>query len=302
MLILGIILIVLALGIVGATLLLVMFTATRAAIPSLLILSAFGLLFLLAGILVVHGQTSGSAATQLTANTIASAPAGGATQGQSQPTPTCVDHEVKPGETYTVPPGCNIKGDVELFVNGQFVQQKQGNDPKVGTIVSCPQGCTIRAPFGANVGPRTVPDLTAEMKSKGCIDGCTTVNVVTADGSQACQGKDCAPRSGVPTVSNCGGELKLGETRAIPAGCTIVGDVVVNGQLQKPVGRGSNTVGYVQQLAASTTVTAPFGAAVYDSTMPVQNLVQTTKSFGCDQPGGCSNGVYDWSGNRLDQQ
>lgn len=196
------------------------------------------------------------------------------------------DHEVKANETYDVPAGCNVKGDVSVAD-----QRLYDDDPATGLIVSCPHGCNITAPFGANVTPRTVDDLKTEMLSSGCGSKCTDVKVVVIDptnGSSA-------------TVYNCGGELSPGETRTIPAGCIIVGDVVVNGNLQKPVGRNNNNVGYVQKLTADTTVTSPWGAGVYDSSWEVPALVQTTKLYGCDRSDGCSAGVYDWSGHRLDQ-
>ncbi len=226
--------------------------------------------------------TSGSGANTTGSGT------NGTSSGTNGNTPTCPgDHVVNPNETYNVPPGCIVKGDVQ--VNGQ---QLYDDDPATGLLVSCPQGCTIMAPWGANVSPRTVDDLKSEMLSSGCGSSCTDVKVLVIENFNT-------QNSGV--TATCRGEMKIGETRTLSAGCIIVGDVVVNNVLQKPVGRNRNDTGYVQKLESDTTVTAPWGAGVYDESWNVDDLVNTTKSFGCDQDSGCSGGVYDWEGQRLDQ-
>ncbi len=207
------------------------------------------------------------------------------------------DYVVKAGETFDVPAGCNIKGDVEVLVNGKFVPQKQGSDPKTGTIVSCPQGCTIRAPGGANVGPRTVPDIKSEMEKTGCENGCATVKVYTIGSpatASAPNGKASPPQA---SSSSCGPELKRNEVRVIPAGCIIVGDVFARHASSDPWIWTTDKVqdtGSVQKLSKNLEIKAPFGASVQDSKTDLKSLVETTKAIGCDLNDGCSGGVFGW--------
>lgn len=218
---------------------------------------------------------------------------GGSAGTDNSSNATCPgDHHVQNGETYVVPAGCNVKGDVSA--NGT---KYYDDDPATGLIVSCPNGCTIDAPWGANVTPRDVNDIEQELRNSGCEGqaGCADVRIVIIDDDKG--GSDNSSNS-----VDCGGELGQGETRLIKAGCIIVGDVVVDGELQKPRGRSTNTVGYVQLLDADTNVEAPWGAGVYESEFwDVNVLVENTKKYGCDQGAGCKSGVYDWSGDRLDQ-
>jgi len=97
------------------------------------------------------------------------------------------DTEMKSGEKMLVPAGCNIKGDVEFAEsqNGVYAKAyKVGHGASDGTLVHLTKDTWIYAQWGANVSPRTVEDLKAEMLKNGCEanseanKGCEVVNLV----------------------------------------------------------------------------------------------------------------------------
>lgn len=191
----------------------------------------------------------------------------GMTSGNTTAMVVCPgDHVVNSGETYDVPTGCNVKGDVAVAD-----QQLYDDDPTTGLIVSCPHGCTIMAPFGANVTPRTVDDLKTEMLSTGCGSKCVSVKVVVIDAQPA-----------VNVTSQCDVSLPKGVTATVPGGCVISGDVEVNG---KALYDSDQTTGLVVIVKSDVTVHAPYGASVTNANP--DDVVNAVKQTGCGLPGGC---------------
>lgn len=89
------------------------------------------------------------------------------------------------GEEKLVATGCNIVGDVEVYLDGTYVR-KYDDDPLSGLIVRClnPSGCKIRAPWGAQVTFRGlrydifgVNSLIQKVLQNGCGSSCQTVDV-----------------------------------------------------------------------------------------------------------------------------
>jgi len=177
------------------------------------------------------------------------------------------DHEVKAGETYDVPAGCNLKGDV--VVNGV---QQYDDDPATGLIVSCPHGCTIMAPWGANVTPRAVDDLKTEMLSSGCGSECSDVKVVVIDDKG----------TNVQVADLCDVSLPKGTTATVPGGCVISGDVEVNGE---PLYDSAQDTGLVVIVESDVEVFAPYGASVTNADS--QDVVDAVEQTGCGLPNGC---------------
>lgn len=259
----------------------------------------------------ITAKPTGTPPTSATVNGTAS----GTTSGATSSAAVCPGDQAIPdprpnqGVPTIVDAGCIVKGDVEVGSSQSGPFAPAHTHDGMGNLLECPEGCWIVASYGANVSDRTLQSLLDEQSATGCADnaGCAVVHVwcfnegnlteVTNGGT--CLGTNTKSPTGAN--ANCRGEMTPGETRTLSAGCIIVGDVVVNDVLQKPVGRNRNDVGYVEQLTSDTTVTAPWGAGVYDQSWNVDDLVKTTKQFGCDQDPGCSGGVYNWEGQRLDQ-
>lgn len=164
----------------------------------------------------------------------------------------------------TVDPGCNVKGDVA--VNGQKLYD---DDPETGLLVSCPNGCTITAPWGANVSPRTVDDLKSEMLSSGCGSRCASVKVVVING-------------GVGVTDLCDVSLPKGAKATVPGGCVVSGDIAVNG---RALYDSDQTTGLVVIVNSPVEVFAPFGASVTNANP--QDVVGAVEQTGCGLPNGC---------------
>ncbi len=185
------------------------------------------------------------------------------------------DHVVDIGEIYQVPAGCNVKGDVE--VNGQKLYD---NDPATGLIVSCPHGCTIIAPWGANVTPRKVDDLKAEMLSTGCGSKCNDVKVVVINN------KSTKPQ--VVVTDLCDVSLPKGSKALVPGGCVVSGDVEAGSSENGPFKAlydSDQTTGLVVIVKSDTWIRAPYGASVTNAA--VDDVVNAVKQTGCGLPNGC---------------
>lgn len=256
--------------------------------------------------MALSAKTGGLTETQVRALLAEALKSGTLTTSQAA---TCnvPDFTAEKGKEYDVAAGCNIKGDVSIRLpDGSYQKQYvEGSDGTIGNIVSCPQGCHIRADFGANVGPRTVPDLTAEMQKTGCVGGCKTVtpHVINACGKDGCGNGGKAPS---PQVSaQCEPEIKLGDKRVVAAGCVVVGDVLIrqvgSSQDFKPVFDNLKDTGTVQQLTQPMEVWNLQGASVMPAGSDLSSAVQATKIAGCGTGYGCPAGILDWSGKRLDQ-
>jgi hypothetical protein len=103
----------------------------------------------------------------------------------------------------------------------------------------------------------------------------------------------------------CEPELKLGEKRVVKKGCIVVGDVLIRpaGSTQdfRPVYDNRQKTGTVQLLTEDTEVWNIQGASVMPQGSDLQSIVTATKMGGCGTGYGCPDGIYDWSGKRLDQ-
>lgn len=205
--------------------------------------------------------------TQLYAATLAECANTGVTDG-TQAAKCPGDHEVKAGETYQVLAGCNVKGDVEI--NGR---KEYDDDQATGLIVSCPNGCVIFAQWGANVSPRSVDDLKAEMIASGCGSKCRDVKVVVIDGA---------------SQAACDVSLPKGAKAIVPSGCIVSGDVEFasseNGPF-KAIYDSDQTTGLVVVVKSDTWIRAPFGASVTNAS--VDDVVNAVKQTGCGLPNGC---------------
>lgn len=214
--------------------------------------------------------TSQTSSTSATASYSVSAP------GNTTATAVCPgDHEVKVNETYDVPAGCNVKGDVSVAD-----QQLYDDDPATGLIVSCPHGCAITAPFGANVTPRTVDDLKTEMLSSGCGSKCVSVKVVTIDGSTG--------STAINVTGLCDVSLPKGSKALVPGGCIVSGDVEAASSENEPFKAlydSDQTTGLVVVVKSDTWIRAPYGASVTNAA--VDDVVNAVKQTGCGLPGGC---------------
>lgn len=234
----------------------------------------------LTGVLSASGDNNGrtaSTANVTATRTSSTSSTAMAPNGNTSTTATCPgDHPVDQKQTYNVPAGCNIKGDVE--VKGQKLYD---DDPATGLIVSCPHGCTITAPFGANVTPRTIDDLKTEMLSTGCGSKCVSVKVVTIDDSTG-------SKPSINVTDLCDVSLPKGSKALVPGDCIVSGDVEAasseNGPF-KALYDSDQTTGLVVVVKSDTWIRAPYGASVTNAA--VDDVVSAVKQTGCGLPGGC---------------
>ena len=207
----------------------------------------------------------------------------------------CVEHEVHANETYDVPAGCNVKGDVSVKdKSGQYVVKfDTGTGSELtGLIVSCPKGCTIKAPYGANVTPDTVDTLKAAMLKDGCDkqQGCKKVDVfVVEDGPAAKAGTTPAASTTAAPVDKCDPSLGKGEKMLVPVGCVVSGDVSTGPSETGPwhfEGKGVNTDGTIVVVkTAPIWVFAPYGASVTGANP--DDVKATMMQVGCGFSTGC---------------
>lgn len=217
--------------------------------------------------------------------------------GATNQTATCEERPLPASQdVIEVEAGCNIKGDVFAGSSRDNLVKLFDDDAKTGLIVSCPNGCFVKAPFGANVTPRDTKSLQDEMAISGCEGGCNApVPVVPIDRP----GNDKQDGTTPPAVDSgdCGLELQASEKRVIPKGCIIVGDVFARipgkGDFVWTTDKRQDT-GAVHQLEQDLEVLAPFGAGVHDASLGLENLRETTKLLGCHLDKGCTGGVFDW--------
>jgi hypothetical protein len=249
-------------------------------------------------------------------NTTASA------QTQDQAT-TCpgdkpvADPRPSQGTPVQVEAGCNVKGDVEVAgsQNGTYAPAHL-SEASSGNILSCPEGCWIRADFGANITPRTVPDLANEMKTSGCEgnNGCATVTCwemkggtltklascpTSSDTGKAAPptstpdtGKAAPPTSAPNAAVDCDPSIPKGKAMLIPANCVVEGDVAVGMSETGPWTKlydSNQTTGLVVVTQADVWVKAPYGASA--SGVSPQDAFEDVFDLGCGLDRGCYGGV-----------
>lgn len=198
-----------------------------------------------------------------------------------------------------IEPGCNVKGDIWAGPTRDSVKKLHDDNEKTGLIVSCPNGCFVKAEHGANVTPRTVPDLESEMKDSGCgiTGGCETVdkqvvNRDAPDGGKPSAGDGTVPgqKSTEDLLADC--DLSLRPTDPpirVPKGCIVMGDVQVassQGGSFAPLYDNNPKTGLIVNVVSDNVwVRAPFGASVNDST-PAE-AEASMKMVGCGLADGC---------------
>ncbi len=191
------------------------------------------------------------------------------------------DHEVHAGETYQVPAGCIVKGDVKVgpSSNGPW-EVRYPSEADNGSLVVFIQTGWIYAQWGANVSNRTLDSLQAELYSSGCGSHCNhtyttywgTATTVTT------------------TTVVCDPSIPKGGKLLVPVGCTVSGDVFtswtgVDGTWHFE-GRGIQTDGTIVVVkTAPLWVWAPYGASATDADPNAVAL--TMKQVGCGLPNGC---------------
>jgi hypothetical protein len=170
------------------------------------------------------------------------------------------------GEIKNVPAGTIISGDVE--VNGQVLYD---NNENTALVVKLLNGGSVRAPWGAS-GLENIPGNVLDQKAEEIAQQIrntrpnTTVQIVGYDGQIVNPGyRSNYPRTHETpvypsnTVENGQAvSLSSGETKNVPAGTIISGDVEVNGQVLYD--NNENTA-LVVKLLNGGSVRAPWGAS-----------------------------------------
>lgn len=274
----------------------------------LLIVGAFAVLVLVA-VAITHVNVSWGDNGNITANA-----------QTEQATTTCpgdnpvADPRPSKGTPVHVDAGCNVKGDVEASgsESGSYAPAHL-SEASSGNILSCPEGCWIRADFGANITPRTVPDLVNEMKTSGCEGGkgCATVtcwemkggNLNKVDCPSSDSGKDTG-KSGSNTTPepstqpskaapvNCDPSIKKGEVMLVPKNCVVEGDVAVGTSKSGPWTKlydSDQTTGLVVVTQTDVYVKAPYGASA--SGVSAADAFEDVFDLGCGLDKGCYGGV-----------
>lgn len=310
---------------------------SRVAILALLLIFAFGVYWLHQhpsdGIAAPDNGGSSTTNTTNSGNNQSSNANNGVVKTTQNQQATCpgdksvADPRPAKGSPVEVEAGCNVKGDlvVSSSKDGTYTAAHK-NEANSGNILSCPEGCWIRADYGANITPRTVPDLYNEMKTSGCEGqkGCKTVTCWEMKGGNLTELANCPTSSGndngkaapdntpsatpkvqQPMNNSCEPELNFGDKRIVHKGCIVRGDVKVRpagstGEF-KVVHDSRQDTGTVQQLDADYEVYNYQGASIMPEGYPLSLAIEAEKASGCGTGYGCPGGIYDWSGKRLDQ-
>lgn len=141
---------------------------------------------------------------------------------ESLETGVCSEGKIEPGQIVEVLPCQIVKGEAEVSVSpeGPFLVLYD-DDPTTGHLLSCPEGCFVKAPWGAGLSAQSLETLEAELKTDGCVDqaGCAEVlTTVWIPGDQ-------------PTTNKCEFSIPKEESRLVPAGCFVSGDVRIRNEI-----------------------------------------------------------------------
>lgn len=218
-----------------------------------------------------------------------------------------------------VEPGCIVKGDVEVSDSQGGTYASAHLSDSQGNLLYCPEGCWIRADYGANITNRPVTELVPEMMSKDCDGGCKVVHGWVFVGGKLTQIPDAdvlklvtilsgdpskaptpgASPSATPTTTtkttapvNCDPSIEKGKSMLVPKNCVVEGDVAVgtaeNGPWTKLYDNDQAT-GLVVVTKADVWVKAPYGASA--SGVSVSDAVSDVFDLGCGLEKGCYAGV-----------
>lgn len=164
----------------------------------------------------------------------------------TKPEPDACEHAMKVNEVYLVHKGCSVKGDVQVAssATGPWTTLYD-EDPSSGLVVTFAADTYVRTPWGANVTSRTLASIEEELKSVGCVSGCTTVvkktwpegTTTTTTGSTtttAANGTTTTTTNGSSTSTTAARDCAVttiasGQTKNVPSGSVLDGDVKVNG-------------------------------------------------------------------------
>lgn len=220
----------------------------------------------------------------------------------------CVDHEMHEGDVYYMNPDCHVKGDVEVSNSKNGPWEPLFDDVgSTGLIVTCPEGCYVHVPDGnggANVSPRTVDDLEAEMLESGCENqaGCTTVDKEIwpwSDDTSEAQAQPTEPVYNPPATDPCALSIpkkKDGEDAVpvlVPANCRISGDVEVSDSGRDgpftPLYDSDQATGLVVSTTHEAWYRSPWGASA--SSASVEDLQASQMAVGCGLATGCEESI-----------
>lgn len=205
-----------------------------------------------------------------------------------------------------IPAGATIKGAVLVgpSANGPWTPMYlENNDGTVGNVAHfLSDGWAWPKQWGGNAScTRTDTSVDQELMTngKGCGVGCADVRNVfyqngkvwewyTAHNNSPNSGNNTPSPSPAPAntpvqspVLDCGDNLAVSETRTVPAGCKITGDVVVNGQVLYD---HDATTCLLVVLKQDAVVSAYYGASVH-SQDDVDDLIHGMWSAGCGDHG-----------------
>lgn len=194
------------------------------------------------------------------------------------------DHELHPGETWTVPGCWTCVGDI--VAEGQRLYDDR---EETGLIVYFTKPATITAPYGANclVGDHRI-DKEIEQKETGCVGGCKE-SIIKIWPLVMPTPIPCA-EAPTPTEEKVepGKILVAGEKWTVPIGWTCSGDIVVwPGGLFALYDDLADT-GLVVDFAKSAKIHAPWGAYCDPDDGP-EVMKARLLAEGCGLPAGCSS-------------
>jgi hypothetical protein len=182
--------------------------------------------------------TAGTTPTTTTASTSTTA----------VPEPDPCEHAMQNNEIRLVHKACSVKGDVQVAssATGPWTTLYD-DDPATGLVVTFTADTYVRTPWGANVTSRTLESIETELKSVGCVSGCTTVvkktwpegtstsTTVNGSTSTTVNGSSTSTTSTGSSTSTTAAQdcavttIAAGQTKTVPAGSVLDGDVKVNG-------------------------------------------------------------------------
>ena len=203
----------------------------------------------------------------------------------------CLDKELHADDVAYMPDCLTAKGDVEVSNSNNGPWTRMYDDVgSTGVLLSCPDGCWIRAPFGANLSPRSIDDLENEMRRTGCEDhrGCEKVERKTwpiEDKPVADHTPAPTPAVSSPPQDNCDDfSLDRDEVRLVPAGMIVDGDVDAAVSADGPwvwTTDSRQNSGAIIVAKTDIYIRAPYEASVYCSTTNIDSIIASKKSSGC---------------------
>lgn len=250
------------------------------------------------------------------------------------------DYHLDQGATLTVPANCIAKGDISLVMNGAkkpIYDNEANTGSMLVCLQECTLYGDYAANVTPRDALDVYNEL--KTSGCGQTSGCHDVLVYVFDGTNLTKvdinslnpGKsdDKAPtpaptkaaakptttRAALPTPTTvptpeqimndqCEPEIQQGQKRLVKKGCIVVGDVAArpagSSEEFKPKHDSRQKTGTVMVLDQDYEVWNTQGASVMPEGMDLASIVAATKLGGCGTGFGCTDGIYDWTGKRLD--